>query len=394
MRKFTYSWIALAVIFMVMSCASSEKLLEKGRYDDAIEKAAKKLRKNPNDSDELYVLKEAYAQANMFDKQEIQFLEAENRDENWLEIYLLYSQLERRQDVIRSLPGSIRNQFALVNYDDEIIQSKEAAAEAMYQQGLDYLDRGDRRSARLAYNEFIGVTEIYPDYKDVNRLIEEARYLGTNFVLLQIENNSNAVLPEDFAAELKKISLTDLNTQWLQYETYADTSRYYDYYVVVNIRQIDVSPESVREQTYTESKEIQDGMKYVLDENGNVKKDSLGNDIRVPNMVTISAEVKESIQHKEAVVAGSIDYVDLSTEQLMETEKISVTAVFEHFSAVVSGDKRALSEKSKEKVGSRPIPFPPDGAILMDAADLLKDRAKAIIYQNRDLLANSGSAGY
>jgi tetratricopeptide (TPR) repeat protein len=148
--------------------------LEKGRYDDAIEKAAKKLRKNPNDSDELYVLKEAFEQANMFDEQRIQFLEAENREENWLEIYLLYSQLKSRQDVIRSLPSSIRNQFALVNYNDEIIQSKESAAEALYQQGLAYLDRGDRRSARLAYDEFIGVTEIYPDYKDDNQLFEEA----------------------------------------------------------------------------------------------------------------------------------------------------------------------------------------------------------------------------
>ncbi len=394
MRKFEYPCYILAVLILVASCASSEKLLEKGRYDDAINKAAKKLRKDPSDADELYVLKEAYKQANMFDTQEIQFLEAENRDENWLGIYLLYSQLENRQDVIRSLPSSIRNQFTLVNYNDEIIQSKESAAEAMYQQGLDYLNRGDRWNARLAYKEFLDVTGIYPDYKDVQRLLEESRFLGTNFVLLQIENNSDVVLPEDFAAELKKISLTDLNTQWLRYETYADTAMSYDYYVVINLRQIDVSPESVNQETYTETKEIQDGMRYVLDEDGNVKKDSLGNDIRVPNMVRISAELEESIQHKEAIVGGSIDYVDLRTDQLMETEQISVNAVFEHFSAVVSGDKRALSEESKEKVGSRPVPFPTNEMMLMDAANLLKDRAKAIIYQKRDLLANSGTARY
>lgn len=394
MRKTSYFCLLLGAVLLVASCTSSKELLEKGRYDDAIEKAAKKLRKNPDDSDELYVLREAFEQANAFDTQRIQFLEKEDHEGNWLEIYFLYTQLKDRQNVIRSLPGSVRDQFNLVNFDDEIIHAKKSAAESLYQQGLDYLERGDRQSARLAYQEFTKVKDIYPDYKDINRLLEESRYAGTNFVLLQVENNSDTILPKDFVAELKEISLVDLNSQWVQYESKADTSKYYDYFVVVNIQSIDVSPETVKEHTYTETKEIQDGRRYIYDDNGNVRKDSLGNDIQIPNMVTISADVKETVQYKEADVAGSIAYVNLQNDQLIHTDKLSVTAVFEHFSAVVSGDRRALSSESREKVGGRPVQFPSNELMLMDAADLLKDRAKAIIYQNRNLLANSGSAGY
>jgi hypothetical protein len=386
MKKVAY--LFLIVLFGSSACASSEKLLEKGRYDQAIEKAAKKLRKNPNDSDELYVLQEAYSQANTFDKERIDFLEAENRDENWLEIYFLYSQLEQRQDVIRSLPTGVRTQFTLVDYDEEIIHSKESAAEAMYQQGMEYLDRGDRQSARLAYREFQEVKNIYTDYKDVNQRLREAQYLGTNFVLLRIENNSDKVLPEDFDTELRKIGLGELNSEWVRYETYPDTSIYYDYNIVLDIQEIAVSPEQVETRKYTEQREIQDGMKYVLDENGNVKKDSEGNDIREPNIVTVSADVTESIQRKSALVGGAIDYIDLQTNQLVTTEKISVEALLERFSALASGNKAALSEETRKKIGSRPAPFPSNEAMLMDAALKLKDHAKSIIYRNRDLLAN------
>lgn len=378
----------LLVILLITGCTSSQKLLEKGRYDRAIEKSAGELRKNSTDSEELQILKEAYAQANLYDQERIEFLERENREENYYEIYQLYAGLENRQNVIRSLPTPLRSQFALIDYDEQIIEYKEDSAEALYQQGVEFLNRGDQESARLAYQEFEEVKNIYRDYKNVDQLLNEAQFLGTNFVFLDVLNNSDKVLPLDFDNELRKISLADLNTKWVQYETYPDSSICYDYNIIINIQDIEVSPERVETKSYSESKEIQEGMKYVLDENGNVKKDSLGNDIREPNIVTISAEVKESIQQKRAIVGGSIDYIDLDTDQLIETEKISVEAVFEHFSAETSGDKEALSEETSEKLDSRLISFPSNEAMLLDAAVILKEKAKSIIRSKERLLAN------
>jgi len=142
----------------------------------------------------------------------------------------------------------------------------------------------------------------------------------------------------------------------------------------------------VKNRTYTESREIQDGMRYVFDEDGNVKKDSLGNDIRVPNIVEVTAEINERIQHKSARVAGSLEYISLLDDQLLKNEDISVEAVFEHFSASAVGNEKALSEESREKIDSEPIPFPSDEMMLMDASSLLKNRAKALISNNRNIL--------
>lgn len=384
MKRFGF---VILIVGLFLGCTSSKELLQKGRYDQAIRKSAEALREEPNNTEELYVLKEAYQKANVFDRERISFLKMENRDGNWLEIYNLYTQLRNRQAIIRALPSSVRTQFTLVDYNAEIIHAKKAAAEASYQKGLDYLDRGYRESARLAWQEFVKVTNIYPDYKNVRQLMTEAKYLGTNFVLLRVENNSESVLPEDFSEALRKISFANLNSQWVQYETNPDSSLQYDYAVIINIRDIQISPATIEKKHYTETKEIQDGMKYVLDANGNVKKDSLGNDIKVPNMLTVSAKVTESVQHKAARVSGTIDYLNLSTEQLVKTDNISVNAVFEHFSAVASGYEEALSDESLQKISNRPVPFPSNEMMLMDAARLLKDRAKAIIYQNRNLLA-------
>lgn len=387
MKKIGYIYICVIGCLFV-SCASSEKLLQKGKYDQAIEKSSKKLSKNPDNEEELAVLKEAFYQANRVDREEIEFLEKENPEMNSVEIYQLYSRLDQRQDRLKALPPGVRNEFDFVEYDDAIIESKSMAASISYERGLDYLDRQDRESARRAYYEFERAHAIYPGYREVEKLMNESRYMGTNQVLFTIENNSDSVLPEDFDTELKKIALKELNTQWVNFDTQTDTMQSYDYYVVLNIKSIDVTPESIDRKIYTETREIQDGEKYVLDEDGNVKKDSLGNDIKEPNMVTIAADVTESFQHKNAFVGGSIDYVDLYSDQLIKTEPLSVEAEFNFYSAAATGNMDALSEETAEKVGRRPVPFPSNEAMLLDAADLLKVRAKDVIAQNRRVLEN------
>jgi len=383
------TFVLLFSVILLSGCNSSEKLLQKGEYDRAIEKAVKKLRKDPGNDKELYVLKEAYTKANSFDLEQISFLEKEGRSENYVRIYQLYGRLDRRQDRIKTLPTRLMSEFRIVNYDDELIASKEQAAETAYQQGLDYLNLGGKENARRAFYEFENVQSLYPNYKDVNDLQKEAAYLGTNQVLFIVENNSEVMLPERFESELRKISLGDLNNRWIQYSVYENEDVDYDYFVALNINRITLSPEGLEREKYSETTEIQDGTRYVLDDRGNVMKDSLGNDIKVPNMVNVTADIQTQRQFKEATVGGSLDYVDLRTEQLVRSENIGVTAVFEHISGSYTGDERALSQDSKEVIERNAVPFPDDEFMLMDAATLLKERAKDIMYRNRELLSST-----
>ncbi|HEX7846898.1 MAG TPA: hypothetical protein VF476_13935, partial [Chitinophagaceae bacterium] len=55
-----YSFILIVLSSLVLSCKTASKLYEKGRYDEAVELAAKKLQKDPNDPKLLDVLQKAY----------------------------------------------------------------------------------------------------------------------------------------------------------------------------------------------------------------------------------------------------------------------------------------------------------------------------------------------
>jgi len=378
--------VILFLVLFAVSCTSSQKLLERGQYDRAIDKAVEKLQKKPGDSEELEVLKEAFELANMFDNERIEYLQLEGNDENWIEIFELYEQLDRRQDKIRRLPSRVRNQFEFVNYDRAIVDSKSAAADVSYRRGLEYMEQGGKENYRLAWAEFIRAAELYPGYEDVEQKIEEARVLGLNHTLFVAENNSGVMVPDYFTTELSRITLRDLNTRWLNIDTFENNNITYDHLVVLNVTNIVFSPESVERQIIRESKEIQDGMTYAYDDDGNVRKDSLGNDIRIPNMINVSAEVTEVLQQKSAFVGGTLDIFELESDQLVHTDNLSVEFLFENRYGTVSGDERALSEETEEIVGGRELPFPSNEQMVMDAADLLKERTKNIIRNERRLL--------
>ncbi len=380
------------IIFVVLlagfsvSCTSSEKLLQRGQYDRAIDRAAEKLQRSPNDSKEFEVLKEAFYLANTFDNDRIEYLQLEGRDDNWVEILHLYEKLNSRQNVVRRLPSQIRGQFDFINYNEKIVEAKSEAASVSYERGVELLSRGDRISARQAYAEFRRVQEIYPGFLEVDDKIHESINTGTNNVLFQVENNSNKILPDQFEAEMRRIALKELNTDWLNFDTYDDPNQVYDFYVVLNIKGISISPERMEVNRFEETKEVKDGEQVKRDSRGNAVRDSLGNDIKESNMVTVSAQVVETVQSKSALVSGSIDFFDLRTDQLVRTDNMSVENVFKHHTAVAIGDERALSEETASHLDRDTVPFPSDEALLLSSVELLKDRSKSVIAANRRML--------
>ncbi len=52
----------------------------------------------------------------------------------------------------------------------------------------------------------------------------------------------------------------------------------------------------------------------------------------------------------------------------------------------ISGDQRALSKDSRARIGNRPLPFPPDSDMLMQAADRLKPNIRDELRRSRAIL--------
>ncbi len=380
-------YAAIAILF-VSACTNPGKLIERGNYDQAIGLGVKRLSGKKNKK-EKYVkaVEEAYQRATSFDIRRAKALEKEGRSENWVEINRVHNKIRRRQELIEPLlplysKNGYKANFKFVKIDGLENESKEKAAQFYYTEGkrlLAQAERGDKDAAREAYRNFESIGLYYDKYRDERNLMKKAQALGTIYVLLKMKNNSNAILPRDFEREIKRLNVRDLESLWRVVHLSPANKQEYDYDVVMSFNLIEVSPETVREREYVDEKTIEDGWQYVLDSNGNVLKDSLGNDVKEPREVRVTADVLETLQTKSAIVSGELQFYDNRSKSLIHREPITAEAVFENYAATFKGDKRALSKDSKNKIGNSPIPFPTDEMLVLQAADRLKPVIKSKI---------------
>ncbi|HHB52837.1 MAG TPA: hypothetical protein ENK75_07385, partial [Saprospiraceae bacterium] len=245
-----------------------------------------------------------------------------------------------------------------MDYNREIAEAKNKAANYYYASGVKLLENNDRMSARKAYEQFGFISKYFRNYKDVDQKMQQALDMGTNHVIFKIQNEARVALPDDFEEEILKISLSSLNKQWLEFDSHFDEDMFYDYSIFLNLKHIEVSPQSLEKEKYTDSKRVSDGWEYVLDGNGNVMKDSLGNDIKKGKFKEIKAYVTVNKMNKRSIVTGSLNYYDNRSRQLIKTVPIRSEFVFDYQYGVFAGEKDALTSKSLAIIKNKPAPFP------------------------------------
>ena len=381
-------FIPALLLLMLGGCISSRKQIQKGNYDTAINVSVKKLHRKPFKEKEIINLDKAYKLAMQRDNERISFLRKTGQPEIWEEIFSIYANMKIRQEKVRVLPQNVLTTigFKIQDYDNDIIEARKKAAEFLYAHALKLLESNDKGNARQAYDELLRVKSYFANFKDVDNYIQKALQIGTTYVLFAMKNNTGIPLPPSFETELQKISLSDLDSKWLRYETVKVNARNYDYIILLNIQQIDVSPDAVKEVHYTESKEIPDGFQYALDAHGNVMKDSLGNDIKIPKTKMISCNIIETQQNKAVTLSGTIDFINLNNTQVIKTDPITSQFFFDHLSAVAQGNYEALKPETREKLNSRAVPFPNDFEMIFRAGNIIKEMSRNIINQNRNLI--------
>lgn len=387
MKKYIYIILATA---MMWSCSGPQKYLKKGQYDTATRKAVQKIRKNPTKAKNIDILAEAYPKANSINLDRIKFLRQEGRPDVWDEIFENYSRLKDRQDMVKTVypfqHPTRKINFEFVDYDNEVINAKKNAAEYFYAHAKTLMKDGGKAGARDAYYEFRKVKSYYSSYQDVDQLMEQARQQGMSHALVKVENGSHIKLPTDFKTDLIKNDYGRINTEWVEYDAEQRNGIDYDYSVIVNIKLIDVSPEGIKEESFNETKVVDDGFQYALDANGNVMKDTLGNDIKIPKTKTISVLVVKTLMHKAVHIEGNVDYINNFTGKVLRTVPIAADNFFEHAFAIANGDFTALTPESKKLIGIKPIPFPPDFDMIWAAGDILKKVAYDAMQNNRRVL--------
>jgi hypothetical protein len=386
--------ILFGMVFLFLACNSvkrNQKFLARGDYDQAIELAVKKLQKDKTSakSDEhIVLLEEAYQKVVADDMRRIAFLKKQNNDNTTREIYYTYKGLEYRQQLLRPLlplysPTLGRNaRLKIVDYTNELIESQNAYAAFLYDEGNKLLNRNTIEEAREAYDMFRELSEIKPGYRDVNNLLEEARFRGTDFVFVTVNNRSGQIIPMRLERELLDFNTYGLDDFWTEYHSRRENGIVYNYGISLNFREIAISPERISEREERRTERIKDGWEYKKDRNGNIVKDEDGKPIKIDIYKTVSAVLLITEQSKSVYVGGTVIYRDLQRKRDLNKHPIATEFIFENVFASFRGDERALSNDDRRLLDNRFLPFPNNSQMVSDAGEEIKARFKEILKDN------------
>lgn len=386
--------LLFTVLAMVLVSCSAKKQIESaishGNYDHAISEALKKLKHNKDKKrkrDYIVMLEDAYYKVLGEDLQTIAHLKKDGNPEQYKTIYNIYLDLEARQNAIkRVLPLKINGKTLNLKFNDyssEIVDYRYKTSDYLIGQGITLLDSDDKYNARKAFDIFSYIESINPNFEETRSLMQEAHAKGTDYVHVSIVNETHQIIPQQLETDLLDFNTYGLNQFWTSYHAIKDDSTAYDFAMQLQLKRINISPERINERQLLRERQIIDGWEYLLDEDGNVAKDSLGNDIKVDKIITARARFFEVLQTKSAQVIAEVVYTDLKQNQVLDNFTIDSGFTFENVFGRYRGDRRALSNNDRTLLRQSHINFPTDAQMVYDTGEDLKLQLKQIIRSYR-----------
>lgn len=388
--------LLLGMFAILMACGGIKKTqeaLNTGDYGSAINKSLKNLAQNKSKKGNqpyIILLEEAYRKNTERELKRISFLEEDDNAANYEAIYTSYSTLKNIQERIKPLlPLTIIEEnrsakFKFKEYGSDLLDAKEQLSEYLYDNAEDLMNTASSKfDYRKAYDDFVYLNQINPGFEDSKQLMETAYEKGLHYVKVGMVNETQQIIPARLEQDLLNFNTYGLDELWTRYHTNPQANIAYDYDMHIAFRNISISPEQVNEKQIVKEKQIKDGYRYATDGNGAIVKDSLGNKIKVDKFKTVRCDFYQFTQFKAAQVDGAVQFVDLQTQQEINSYPISSEFVFEHVYANYDGDRRALDNDLVSLLNLAAVPFPTNEQMVYDAGEDLKARIKDVMKKQR-----------
>ncbi|MDP3680113.1 MAG: hypothetical protein Q8R22_04700 [Flavobacterium sp.] len=391
MKKIT---LLLSLFLLISSCGvkQTQNLLSSGNYDQAIDNAVSNLRTNKDKKgkqDYVYLLEEAFAKAKERDLNAINLLAKDANPAQLEKMYNTYLQLNSRQEKIKPLlPLKLLKEgrnaiFPFDNYNDQIIDSKNALSAYLYANAKKLMGTSDKMNYRKAYDDMEYLNQIAPNYKNVLQLMDEAKFKGSDYVSVYTKNETNMIIPVRLQNDLLDFSTYGLNDKWTVYHSNKQKGIDYDYGMVINFRHIYISPEQIKEREFVKDRIIKDGVKKLIDANGKEVLDEKGKVVMVDDMRNATVRIYEFRQFKSCQITAKVDYINFKSNQLLQSFPIASEFIFENIYATYKGDRRASDDNYYSYFDKRAVAFPSNEQMVYDTGEDLKAKIKDVISRNR-----------
>jgi hypothetical protein len=335
----------------------------------------------------IYLLEEAFAKAKERDLNAIHLLAKDANPVQLEKLYTTYLLLNERQEKIKPLlPLPLirerRNAiFPFDNYNDQIIDSKNALSVYLYANSKKLLLTEDKMNYRKAYDDLDYLNEIKPNYKDVLSLMDKALFKGADYVMVETKNQTNIIIPTRLQNDVLDFNTYGLNDKWTVYHSVKQKDIVYDYGMIIRFNQISISPEQINEKEFVKERRVKDGVKKLIDDNGKEVLDKDNKVIMVDNFRNVMVRIYEFRQFKSCKISAIVDYVQYPTNLLFKSFPLTSENIFENIYSTYKGDRRA-SDDNYSYFDNISLVFPTNEQIVYDTAEDLKSKIKYIISRN------------
>ena len=378
------------LLFIFYSCSTTKKIkndIASGNYDKAITEAISKIKtiKNKKKKDDYFlILNETYYKAIDNDLSKIDHLINDGNPELYKDIYQTYLLLNERQNKIKPIiPLKSDNKkinFNFFNYDSQIIDYRYKTSDYLYNVAKNLMKNSLKSNYKEAYYLLTYIEEINPNFNKTRNLIQECIDKGKHNILVEIFNDTDKIISEKLENDILDFETYGLKSLWQSF--YSNRTRLainYDYKISLIFKNIEFSPEIMNEKEKNVEKRIKDGLKYLLDDNGNVVKDSLGNDIKIDNIITVRAKTIEFRQTKAAKIIAQVQIVNLKTNELVDKFPLSSEFIFENIFIEFSGDRRTLNSRQRRLSKNKFLPYPSNEFLTYNNSNTIKSKLKYIV---------------
>jgi hypothetical protein len=367
MRTFIYTLIA---VMALSSCKSVDKLVKKGKYEEAFHyslsffKTSKKRK-----TEDVKALEWAYNALLEKDLSEIERLSLTFKPGNHGRIVKHYENISNRQSSLRFLLPLISEdgyeaKFVFDDYTELIREALNNAASFHYNEGINLISlaktRKDKNLAKSAFREFEKAETYVYNFKSVDSLKNIALDLGHNFIVVEINNNLNGVSGRETENLLYNLALHSHNNEWYTFE-FADEKNIGNADVIVELVLDDliISPEKEDNHYFTEQKEI-----LVKTDRWKEIKDSIEIEVIKEYHEMVKANIIETFREKNARLKAVIIITNNHNNVNIAEKPVHVDFNFSDRGMKFIGDERALMTETKNKMDARLDNFPMDSEIV------------------------------
>jgi len=345
-------------------------MVESGNYDEAFSYAVSKLRGEKNKKTEyVKALEKAFDKLQSRDENTIVDLNAANNPDRWDRVYNVLSDMQNRQNALEPLLPLISKEgykagFSLDNYSSRLAIAENNICAFHYNEAVNLIAKSksnkDKTLARTAYDELDVVARYKNNYKNSASLREEAIRLGRVVVFYDLITD-NVIIPVALKNEILNMPISQYDNLWVDHVMGGqDISTSADFVVAIELLQILTGSEMESANHYQESKDVLIETKTVKE-----KRDSVDVIVEKQIFEKRTAYITEVFRSKESVMQGKLRLFDNKTKEFLTEIPISVYNNFKGYGCNYTGDYKAMTPETCDKLDHNLELFPSDNDVAL-----------------------------